>query len=284
MKLYRRWGVARISTVYLTQHTVTKRHVATKVFHQELVSTLINYSNFEQRFEQEMQTVIGLDHPHIVKLFDHGQQEHYQFVIREFMSGSNLADRLRNGMFSLPMVVRIVDQIASALDYCHERDLIHRKLNPRKILFDNQGNARLADVGMIIVNDILFELYELYSGKMIWDVSTRPVWPDYLAHYHYMTPEAWRGEPMDARTDIYGLGVLTFEMLTGQVPFVGDNPFEVLRKTCYQAPPSVASLRSDISSSVADVIQKVMATNKVDRFPSAGQFAAALRLTALGSI
>ncbi len=272
-------GSGTISTVYLAQHTVTKRHVAIKVFDRGLTEGLIKYGGFDERFKQKIQTFIGLDHPHIVKLFEHGQQELYRFIVMEFMTGGNLADRLRHGLLPLPMVVHIVNQIASALDYCHERSLIHTYLYPLNILFDAQGNVQLADLGLKTVVSESIAISRLRRDIMWENIAMVP-----YAYLVYLAPEAWSGGPTDAHTDIYTLGVLTFEMLTGQVPFIDESSLGLMRKTFGQAPPSVASLRPDISSSVNEVIQKAMAKNKTDRFPSAGQFGAGLRLAALGLI
>src|SRR5262249_6570866 len=155
-------------------------------------------------FERETRIMIALNHPHIVKVYDYAQYEDSVYLTMELLEGGSLANLLRKGALAPELIERLLSQIASALEYAHARGFIHRDLKPHNILFNTAGDAILTDFGI---------------AKVLHDTTTLTRTGMVIGTPSYMPPEQWRGEIIDARTDVYALGVILFEMLTGQLPF-----------------------------------------------------------------
>lgn len=184
-------------------------------------------------------------------------------------------DRIRQGVIPLRETARILSQIASALDYAHKRSIIHRDMKPQNVLFDDGDNAFLTDFGIAKVLDNR----AFSSGSL--DL-TRPGIS--MGTPLYMSPEQWRSIPVDGRADVYGLGVILFEMLTGRLPFVSETPVGMMHAHVYEAPPPLRSLRPDLPESIERVVAKALAKEPDLRWQTAGELAEAFNIALTGQM
>jgi serine/threonine protein kinase/tetratricopeptide (TPR) repeat protein len=242
-------GQGGMASVYRARQLNIERHVAIKVIKADLVEK----TELLARFDREAQTIASLSHPHIVKLFDYGHQDGIVYFVMELMAGGSLAEYLTKGVPPLDSVDRLLDQIGSALSYAHQQGIIHRDLKPHNVLLDKNGNAILTDFGiahLLTANTMITQ-----NGETIGTPA-------------YMSPEQWQSRPLDARADIYSLGVILFEMLSGQHPFGGDTPFQIMHKHLYEPLPSLRAMRPELPSSLERVLNTALAKQPKDRFES----------------
>jgi serine/threonine protein kinase len=251
-------GEGGISLVYRARQLNVQRDVALKIIKPEFATT----PNFVERFKLEAQTIAALSHPHIGKLFDYGQQDGRLYLVMELFRGGSVGDLLRRGPLAVDVAMRILEQIASALDYAHARGIVHRDVKPQNILLDEQGNAFLTDFGIVKLVNVPTNL----TGQNM--VIGSPA---------YMPPEEWEESPLDGRADVYSLGITLYEMLTGQVPFKGKTLSLLMRKHLFEDAPLLRDLNPAVPGSVEPVLAKALAKDSQQRFGSAGEFAAAFR-------
>ncbi|HLY29243.1 MAG TPA: protein kinase [Aggregatilineales bacterium] len=245
-------GEGGMATVYRARQVSFERDVAIKVIH----SALTGSSSFADRFTHEAKMIGSLSHPHILKVFDYGQHEDIAYLVMELLVGGSLNDLIHRGAMPFEQVERLLDQMASALDYAHGRGIIHRDLKPQNVLLDSQGNAFLTDFGIAKMLNTSSGLTQ--TGAVVGTPA-------------YMSPETWRTEAIDARSDIYSLGVMLYEMLAGEVPFAADTPFGMMHKHIYELPPSLHNLKQDLPDAIDGVLYKALAKEPGDRFASAGE-------------
>ncbi len=250
-------GHGQISTVYRATHIDTGRSVALKVLPREL----LREAGFAARFRQEARAVARLQHPHIARLYSVGQSNGQPYLIAPYFPGGSLADILAGrGPLSAAQALPLITQVAAALDYAHERGVLHGDVRPGNILFDEAGSTHLADFSLKAVREAA-ALAGLPSGDP----------PAYAA------PEIMRGEPEPGPTaDVYALGVTLFEMLTGQLPFLADDPAEMARLHRDAPVPSPVRFNPSVNPAVEIVIRQALAKAPIDRFDSAGDMAQAL--------
>lgn len=251
-------GKGGMATVYRAQQTSIGRQVAVKVIEPHLAES----DEFVKRFEREARIVAGLSHLHILKVFDFGEHGTLVYLVMELLEGGSLADLIQRGPLSLETASRLLDQVASALDYAHKRGILHRDIKPQNVLLDSEGNAHLTDFG---IAKIVFETARLTAGGMAMGTPS------------YMSPEQFQDLPLDSRADIYALGIMLFEMLTGKLPFVAKTPAEMGFKHLQTPPPPIRELRPDLPFNVEGVIAKALAKNRDQRFSSAAELAAAFK-------
>jgi hypothetical protein len=256
-------GKGGMATVYRATQTSMGRDVAIKVIKPDLAEV----GDFVTRFEREARTVASLSHPYILKVFDYGHEGELVYLVMELLKGGSLADQIRRGAFTPAETLRALDQIGSALDYAHELGIIHRDLKPQNVLLDGKGNAHLTDFGIAKILSATVALTQ--SGTAMGTPA-------------YMSPEQWQGLPLDSRADIYALGVMLYEMLTGRLPFDAETPFSMMHMHVNQPPPSVRDRRADLPPAVEQVIQRALAKNREDRFASAGELVEAFRTALSG--
>ena len=251
-------GKGGMATVYRARQESIGRDVAFKVIKPDLAEAQV----FADRFKREARTVASFSHPHILKVFDYGEYQDTVYLVMELMTGGSLSGLIAaQGALSIETTAQLLEQISQALDYAHRRGVVHRDLKPQNVLLDDDQNAFLTDFGIAkVLNSATGALTQ--SGVAMGTPA-------------YMPPEQWRGEAVDARADIYALGVMLFEMLTGRVPFQGDTPFSMMYKHLNEPPPALGTIRSDISTRIDDVIIKALAKNPEDRYESAAALAAA---------
>jgi serine/threonine protein kinase len=232
--------------------------VALKVIKPDLAET----SGFIQRFKREAETVATLSHPHILKLFDYGEQDGIVYLVMELLTGGSLGDLIPQGPLSMQEASRFLDEIAAALDYAHRRGVIHRDLKPQNVLLDEDRNAFLSDFGIAKLLDENTVLTQ--SGASIGTPA-------------YMAPEQWQGQTVDARTDVYALAIILFEMLSGKLPFNADTPYHMMHLHVSERPPLMSNIRPDLPPSIDQLMARALAKQPEQRFPSGGELATAFR-------
>jgi hypothetical protein len=258
-------GRGGMSEVYKGRHPRLDRTVAIKV----LPAGLAADSDFRQRFEREAQSVAGLRHPNIVQVFDFGDVDGLYYMVMEFIEGTDLACYLRErGALELAEAQDILHDLAHALDYAHAEDLIHRDVKPSNVMLQvvtgggSRRRAILTDFGIAKIRSA--DTGATKTGVMMGTLD-------------YMAPEQIRtaGE-VDQRADVYALGVMLYQMLTGELPFPGDNPGAVLMAHLQQPAPDPRLLLPDLPAGVALATLRALAKDPAERFASAGELAGAV--------
>ncbi len=249
-------GKGGMATVYRAYQTNVGREVAMKILSPDLAGE----PEFISRFQHEARLVAGLQHPNIVAIHDFGRVGPYTYLVMGLMEGGSLDRLLSGGRLSTDRVIQLTGQIASALDYAHARGIVHRDLKPTNVLLDISGNACLTDFGIA----------KLVSGDQITGLTAAGT---VMGTPTYMAPEQWRSERVDARTDIYALGVIIFQMLAGRVPFASETPHGLMYQHLNAPPPPLRAIRPDLPLAVEPVIRKALAKNPQDRPASAGELA-----------
>lgn len=243
-------GRGGMATVYLARQASMDRDVAIKVMAPELADD----EQFVARFEHEAQLIARLQHPHILPVIDFGREGKHIYIVMQLVRGGSLDDRLARGPLPLPLTARMLGQIASALAFAHEQGIVHRDLKPNNVLLDERDNAYLTDFGI---------------AKMLAGATRLTATGNVLGTPAYMAPEQWRGDPVDARTDIYALGIMLYEMVLGQLPFQGDTPYTLMYKHFNDAPPPPRQKNPALDPRVEAVILRALAKDPDDRYQSA---------------
>ncbi len=259
-------GEGGMAVVYRARQINVQRDVAFKV----IESRLANSPDFIKRFEREAHTIANLNHPHILKLFDFGQHESLIYLVMELQPGGSLAQWLRNeGALPADQVARYVTQVGSALDYAHARGVVHRDLKPQNVLLDEQMNAILTDFGI---------------ARIVGDVTALTGSGMTMGTPAYMAPEQWHSGDVDARTDLYALAAIAYELLTARTPFVADTPPAMMYQHLHEAPPPLRELRPDLPASLEQVLLMGMAKQPEDRFQTAQAFSEAFQQALNGKV
>jgi len=262
----RELGRGGMATVYLARDTKHGRRVALKVLHADLALSL-----GPERFQREIATAAQLQHPHILGVHDSGRTAGGQlWFTMPFVEGESLRDRLRRER-QLPIddAVRITREVAGALDYAHEQGVVHRDIKPENILLTKRGDALLADFGIA-------RGLGAASGETVLTQTGLAVGTP-----QYMSPEQASGERnLDARSDVYALGAVCYEMLTGEPPFIGSSSQAILAKMLTNEPPSARVLRPGVAPAIDAAVRRALAPSPADRWPTAAAFSDALQRAA----
>ncbi len=259
-KLIRVIGKGGMATVYRGVQLSVDRPVAVKV----LAPALARDPRIVQRFQREARIIARLDHPHIRTVYDFGHENDLLYIVMQWIEGGNLLEDLQRAKMHPERALKLLDQIASALDYAHDQGVIHRDLKPSNILLDTRDNAYLTDFGIAKI-----------TGESTADGLTAP--QAVMGTPLYMAPEQWRGEPADKRTDIYALGIIAYWMLVGQVPFKSETPQGLMYKHLHDPPPPPHQLNSRLPHTVAGVLGRALAKDPRQRYARAQEFVQALR-------
>lgn len=259
-RLQRELGQGGMATVYLAQDVRHGRDVALKVLRPELAAVL-----GRERFLAEIRLTAKLDHPHILTLIDSGESDGLLWYVVPFVRGESLRQKLRREtQLEVAEALAIAIQIAGALDYAHRSGVIHRDLKPENILL-HEGEAMLADFGIALA------LKEA-GGSRLTETGLS------LGTPQYMSPEQATAERnLDARSDVYSLGAVLYEMLAGEPPFTGVTAQAVIAKLMTERPTRLRTVRESVSVEIDAAVARALAKVPADRFPSAAAFAAALR-------
>jgi TolB-like protein/Flp pilus assembly protein TadD/tRNA A-37 threonylcarbamoyl transferase component Bud32 len=252
-------GRGGTATVYLAHDLRHDRHVALKIVHPELAISV-----GAERFLREIHFIARLSHPHILPLFDSGEAEGLLYYVMPYLQGGSLRRQLDNqGRLPIPAAIRIVREVALALDHAHRQGVIHRDIKPENILFEDD-QAVVADFGIATAVEAAGDDRLTESGRAIGTPA-------------YMSPEQAGGaDAIDGRSDIYSLGCVLYEMLGGQPPFTGPTPQAVMAQQVIAPLPPVRSRRSEVTEPVARVLTRALAKEPGDRFATASEFTAAL--------
>jgi serine/threonine-protein kinase len=253
-------GRGGMADVYKSLHPTLGVPVAIKI----LPARLAAENEFRQRFVREAQVVSKLEHPNIVRIFDSGEQDGQYYMVMEYLTGKDLGQMIqKDGRLPMAQALPLVQQIASALDYAHTNGFVHRDIKPGNVLLDSNGTrAVLTDFGIAKVNDA--HTVMTVTGYM-------------LGTFDYVAPEQIQeSSKVDGRADIYALGVMVYQMLTGQLPFKHGNPGALLIAHLNQPPPDACEILSDLPHQVGSAIQRAMAKKPEERFSTAAEFALAI--------
>ncbi|MEJ2483976.1 MAG: serine/threonine-protein kinase [Gemmatimonadota bacterium] len=248
-------GRGGMATVFLATDLKHRRKVALKVLHPQLAASVGS-----ERFLREIEIVAGLTHPRILTLIDSGEADGLLFYVMPFVEGETLKDRIsRDGPLPLEQAVRIAREVADALAYAHDRGVVHRDIKPSNILFE-AGHAVIADFGVARAVDAA-------GGSADGEGMTATGLA--VGTPAYMSPEQASGGEVDGRADVYALGCVLWEMLTGEPPFRGPTPIAILARKVADERPGIHALRSSVSAELESVVVKAMAPLAADRFDSA---------------
>lgn len=246
-------GGGGMAVVYKARDNFLNRLVTVKVLRPEFVSDY----DFVRRFRREAQAVARLSHPNIVNIHDVGQENETQYLVMEYVDGDNLKNVIKNNpTLTLAKIANIVNQICDALQHAHENNIVHRDVKPQNILLTKDERVKLTDFGIA---------YEATSGTIS---NTETV----LGSVHYISPEQAKGETPGAQSDIYSLGVVLYEMLTGQLPFKGDSAVAVALKHVQEQPPLPSSINPQVPRNIERVVMRAMEKDPQRRYPTAKQF------------
>ncbi len=255
-------GRGGMATVYHAYDPRFEREVAIKVLPHEM----LHDAQFRTRFEREAKTIAMLEHPAIVPVYDFGEEDGQPYFVMRYMTGGSLSDRMKLGPMSVQEAARLMAHLAPALDEAHAKGIVHRDLKPGNILFDQYNEPYVSDFGIAKLS----EAQSNVTGSAI--VGTPA----------YMSPEQAQGEGIDGRSDIYGLGVILFEMLTGQQPYHGDTPMSVVVKHITDPVPHILDIKPDLPADLERVVEKAMAKDRNDRFQTVKALADDLNAVARG--
>jgi serine/threonine protein kinase len=252
-------GRGGMATVYCGYDSRFEREVAVKVLPQELLHA---DPQFRLRFEREAKIIAQLEHTAIVPVYDVGESDGQPYFVMRYMNGGSLSERIKAGVFTLEEAIQILSAIAPALDEAHSKGIVHRDIKPSNILFDKRGNPYISDFGIA-------KLSQAQAGNVTGSAI--------IGTPAYMAPEQAQGTEVDGRADIYALGIILFEMLTGKQPYEADTPMAVAIKHITDPVPHIRQSNPKLPEGMETVIQKAMAKNKNDRYSTAIELTEALR-------
>jgi len=254
-------GSGGMGAVYRAYDHTLSREVAVKVVH--LVS---GGADFQARFIREAKTAAGLEHSHIVRVYDYGIDRDINYVVMQNLTGGSLSDRIKQAVeqgrprASLSEVARLLEQLAGALDYAHAQGVIHRDIKPQNVMFNNQGQAFIVDFG---IAKLLNDATNLTGTNMA------------MGTPNYMPPEQWTKRDLTPAADQYALAVTMYQLVAGRLPFEADSVPSLWYKIENEQPTPLNTIRPDVPSSLILVMARALAKNPAERFPNCTQFAQA---------
>lgn len=253
-EIIRELGRGGMATVHLAEDPYMKREVAVKV----ITSQLAKDQSFIQRFKQEAEVIASLEHPAIVPIYDFGREGEDYYIVMRYMPNGTLGERIPANGMDMRELVPIIEHVASGLDEAHKQNVVHRDVKPANILFSMQDQGMLTDFGLA---KVAAEQDLSMAGSMIGTTA-------------YMAPEQVLGQDVDGRTDVYGLGVVIFQIMTGQLPFDEGNPIATAMAHLHKPVPSAQALmKTRRRMPIDDVFAKALAKDKADRYHTAGELA-----------
>src|SRR5262245_22389350 len=254
-ELRRRLGKGGMAEVFLARDLQLDRPVAVKVLFPEYATD----PNFVARFRREAQAAANLNHPNIVSVYDWGQEHGTYFIVMEYVDGTSLADMLRTGgALSVDQTTDVATDVAAALGHAHAAGMLHRDIKPGNILITPTGSVKVADWGIGRAMDAAVEDNLTQTGAVMGTAT-------------YFSPEQAQGLPLDNRSDLYALGVVMYEMLTGRPPFQGDSPVAIAYKHVQEAPRPLRSVNLEIPPELEAITMRLLAKAPAERYRSADE-------------
>jgi serine/threonine protein kinase len=252
-------GTGGMSSVYRAVDTLLERNVALKILHPHYGDD----PEYVERFRREARSVAQLSHPNIVTVIDRGEADGQQYIVFEYVDGESLKQLVdRTGPLPARRAVEFGLQVAEALAFAHNAGLVHRDVKPQNVLVTEDGEAKVTDFGIARSLDVEHGVTQ--TGTV-------------LGTSNYLSPEQARGQTVTPATDVYSLGVVLYELLTGEVPFPGENFVAVAMKHINEEPPSLLERRPDVPMRLVAAIDRALAKDPGQRFPSMGAFCTELR-------
>jgi eukaryotic-like serine/threonine-protein kinase len=219
-------------------------------------------AEYEARFRTEARSAARLQHPNIVSVYDSDRHEDVAYLVMEYIQGDDLKHHLDTGdRYSLEQSLHMIDDLLSALDYAHRHGVVHRDIKPANLLLEASGRLKLTDFGVARMQD---SEATRTQGAMVGTLK-------------YMAPEQVQGQKIDTRADLFAVGVILYQLLTDERPFDGENEFAIIHQIIGHTPPAPSSIDARLPSAIDAVVARALAKKPEDRFPTAGEFAAALR-------
>jgi tRNA A-37 threonylcarbamoyl transferase component Bud32 len=266
-ELRRVLGKGAMGVVYEGFDPTLNRRVAVKTILRSVALDAETQRDYSARFVREAQAVARLNHPHIVQVHDFGEHDEVAYLVMEFIEGRELRAFFDEGVkFDTGEAVRIIRELLDALEFAHEKNVIHRDVKPANVMLDAQRQVKLADFGVARVQDS----ERSQAGTMVGTPA-------------FMSPEQIQGWKIDRRTDVFSAGVILYQLLTGQQPFKGEGAWTVARKIIQDDPPLPSSIAGSVAPAFDDIVYKALAKKPVDRFATAKEFRAALRAALKGT-
>jgi serine/threonine-protein kinase len=243
-------GRSGMATVYHAFDPVSNREVAIKILPRQMMDNLVTRA----RFKREIKLIATLEHPAIVPVYDIGGEDNHQpYFVMRYMAGGSLTDMIKNKRFSLRDAALVIERLAAALDHAHSQGVIHRDIKPDNVLFDTSNNPYISDFGVAKITESLVS-------------STNQ---EVIGTPAYISPEQALGEDVDRRADVYGLGAMLYEMLTGERPFGKDTVIGLALQHVNDPVPNILNLRPDLPGEVDVIIKTAMAKNRENRYDTA---------------
>ncbi len=252
-------GVGGMATIFKAFQPSMERYVAVKI----LPSQFADDPNFVKRFAHEAKSIAALEHPHILPVHDFGTEGKLNYMVMRYVKGGTLSD-LMGKPISPERLVQVVGNVARALDYAHSQGVVHRDIKPSNILIDKHGEVLLTDFGIAKIVESSQSTQLTAAGSILGTPA-------------YMAPEQAQGQEVDGRTDIYSLGVVLYELLTGRPPYEAETPYAIVLKHVNDPVPPPRSVNPDIPESFERVVLKAMAKERDQRFETATQMEQALQ-------
>ena len=248
-RLIRKLGAGGMAEVYLAEQTTLRRQVAVKILRPQFFTD----EHYVKRFRHEAAAAGSLSHPNIVQVYLVGEDRGTNYIAQEYVQGRNLKDYItRKGPLEVKIALRILRQVASALQVASENGIVHRDIKPENILLTNKAEAKVADFGLAQLT---------FQGERVSLTQTGLT----LGTPLYMSPEQVNGLPLDSRSDIYSFGIMAWHMLAGRPPFVGETAIAVAVKHLNDKPPALTEFRQDIPPSLRDLIMRMISKKNEDR-------------------
>jgi beta-lactam-binding protein with PASTA domain/predicted Ser/Thr protein kinase len=261
-RIIRRLGSGGMADVYCAEDTQLGREVALKLLYRRFAED----SEFVERFRREASSAAGLQHPNVVQVFDRGEWDGTYYIAMEFLHGRNLKQVVRDhGALEPALAVDLVIQILKDARFAHRRGIVHRDINPHNVIVDDEGRAKVTDFG--IARAGASDMTE--TGSI-------------MGTAQYLSPEQAQGHPVDARADLYSIGIVLYELLTGAVPFDAESPVTIALKQVSEEPVPPMQLNPAVSPALDAVVTRALRKDPAERFQDADDFIAALESAMAG--
>jgi len=257
-RIIQKIGEGGMGAVYKAEQPSIPRTVVIKV----LSASFSEFADARDRFRRELDMITRLEHPHILPVYDFGEVDGNPYIVMRFMTGGTLQDRLQRSNLGRSEAIRLLEQIALALDFAHDQGIVHRDLKPGNVLLDESGNAYLADFGL---------------AKSVGGTLDLTATGSVLGSPAYMSPEQARGDKLDRRSDIYSFAVLVYQALSGHLPFDADDAWGFITKHLSEAPVPIRQYAPDLSSAVEDELATGLAKDREARPARATDLISAVR-------